>query len=666
MRQEAEGSPGARPGRGSGGGSQRRGGEEEPRPRVGATVAGFVLEAELGRGGYGVVFRARRGGRLYALKFIYLPYAEGWGWREVEVLLRLRQLGGVQLEGCGRWPDARPLFLYIAMEYVRGQPLYAWAEATNPTARQVAGVVLALARELAVVHAAGVVHRDIKGANVLVREGTGRPVLVDFGLGTCEGARQVSAMLLPGSFHYRSPEALRFRRERGWDERYPATPGDDLWALGVVLYWLLTDRYPFDERHPDLQFHAIRTKQPEAPRILNPRVPEALEALCLRMLEKAPEARHADARALCAALEEVLAGADAAWEVPLCETYGPDTVTTPVVEDLGIQEGVARWERLADFERHHPRRGGPPSQEPPTLLPTTSEVSPFPEVPAPEVAAPEVQEERTGPGASESPRARAVPWRAVVGALVLLAVVAWALWKVTSPVAPALPTRKVTSGAGQEVAFPGWPLEGEGGAAPPWASTPAPVASATRPEDTRVKTPQQAPTPEEKQPRKQTARTLAAATAACAVLSGCPSPVVHSQVRPKPPPEDCPPGSLEAMEQLGLRMGDNEVVSLPGEDFINKVATVREGPGATVKFRGSSGWGKLTSGAVFTGRFIFGEGRVYGRFTQVRTTEGKTYPVCMQFADEGSDLGIEMKSHSGTDTAIIWTDYGLMPVKRFE
>jgi len=658
MRQEAEGSPAER---GAGGGHRRRGGEEEPWPRVGATVAGFELEAELGRGGYGVVFRARRGGRLYALKFIYLPYAEGWGWREVEVLLRLRQLGGVQLEGCGRWPDARPRFLYIAMEYVRGRPLYAWAEATNPTARQVAGVVLALARELVVVHAAGVVHRDIKGANVLVREGTERPVLVDFGLGTCVGARQVSTMLLPGSFHYRSPEALRFRRERGWDERYPATPGDDLWALGVVLYWLLTDRYPFDEAHADLQYHAILTKQPEAPRTLNPRVPEALEALCLRMLEKAPEARYADARALCTALEVVLAGADAAWEVPLCEAYGPDTVTTPVTVDLDIPEGVARWRRLADFERHHPRRGGPPSEEPPTLLPTTSGVSPVPEVPAPEV-----QEGREEPVAAESPRARAVPWRAVAWAGALLLVGAWVLLEVTSPVAPGLPTREVTSGSGQEVALGGWPLEGEGGAAPPWASIPAPVASATRPEDTPVKTPQQAPTPEEKKPRKQTARTLAAATAACAVLSGCPSQVVHSQVRPAPPPEDCPPGSLEAMAELGLRMGVNEVVFLPGEDLINKVATVREGPGATAEFRGSAGWGKLTSGAVFTGRFIFGEGRVYGRFTQVRTREGKTYPVCMQFAESSRDTGVKMKSNSGTDTARIWTDYGLTPVERFE
>jgi serine/threonine-protein kinase len=248
----------------------------------------------------------------------------------------------------------------------------------------------------------------------------------------------------------------------------------------------------------------------------------------------------------------------------------------------------------------------------------------------------------------------------------LLLVGAWVLLEVTSLVTPVLRTREVTTGSGQEVAFGGWPLEGAGGAAPPWASTPAPVASATRPEDTRVKTPQQAPTPEEKQPRRQTARTLAATTAACAVLSGCPSPVVHSQVRPAPPPEDCPPGSLEAMEQLGLRMGDNELVVLPGEDLINKVVTVREGPGATAEFRGGGGWGKLRAGAVFSGRLIFGEKRVYGRFTQVLTTEGKTYPVCMQLAESLSSVGVEMKSTPGTDTARIWTDYGLMPVERFE
>jgi serine/threonine-protein kinase len=120
------------------------------------------------------------------------------------------------------------------------------------------------------------------------------------------------------------------------------------------------------------------------------------------------------------------------------------------------------------------------------------------------------------------------------------------------------------------------------------------------------------------------------------------------------------------MEQLGLRMGTNEVVKLPGEDLTNKVATVREGPGATVTAFGGSRWGELMAGAVFTGRFIFGEGRVHGRFTQVHTTEGKTYPVCMQFVDGSGQIGIAMKSNSGADTARIWTDYGLRPVKRFE
>jgi serine/threonine-protein kinase len=69
---------------------------------------------------------------------------------------------------------------------------------------------------------------------------------------------------------------------------------------------------------------------------------------------------------------------------------------------------------------------------------------------------------------------------------------------------------------------------------------------------------------------------------------------------------------------------------------------------------------------VFTGRFIFGEGRVYGRFTQVLTTEGETYPVCMQLAESHRIIGMEMKSSPGTDTARMWTHYGLMPVERFE
>ncbi|MGZ3458435.1 MAG: serine/threonine-protein kinase, partial [Archangium sp.] len=217
-------------------------------PPVGTTVGGYHLEAKLGRGGQGTVYRARRGGRLYAVKFIYLPVAGSRARTEVEVLPRLERVGVVRMEGHGKWPDASPLFLFIAMEYVRGRPLYAWARRHNPTARQVAEVLRELARQLAAVHEEGVVHRDVKGANVLVLPEGGAPVLVDFGVSTWARApRRTVGGLPPGTWPYRGPEVWRFLRERRPGEHYEARALDDLWALGVVLYRLLTGSYPFDE-----------------------------------------------------------------------------------------------------------------------------------------------------------------------------------------------------------------------------------------------------------------------------------------------------------------------------------------------------------------------------------------------------------------------------------
>jgi serine/threonine protein kinase len=337
-------------------------------PPEGTEVGGLRLEARLGAGSYGTVYRARRGGRRYAVKFIYLPSAEEWGWRELEVLLRLRRVGAVRLEGHGLWPDQGPFFLYLVMEYVRGLPLHEWARRSNPTARQVARLVGALARQLGAVHAAGVVHRDVKGANVLVRAEDGRPVLVDFGMGTWPGAMRVTGPVLPGTALYRGPEALRFRRQRQPGERYEATHRDDLWALGVLLYWLLTGSYPFGETDEEALEDAILHETPEAPHRLNPRVPPALAPPCLRLLEKAPEARYPDAAAVAEALEAELlrAEGDLAWDAPLCEAWGPDNATTPVEAVLGLDEGLARLRRLGLYERRHPRRGHPADPDPPS------------------------------------------------------------------------------------------------------------------------------------------------------------------------------------------------------------------------------------------------------------------------------------------------------------
>jgi serine/threonine-protein kinase len=142
-------------------------------------------------------------------------------------------------------------------------------------------------------------------------------VLVDFGAAGYEGAPRLTAVLPPGTPEYRSPEALRFAREDEGVDCYPAGPGDDLWALGVTTYFILTRELPFGDRRSRGMNHAILHETPPAPHELNPRVPPALSRVCMRMLEKAPEARYADAEALADALEEAAAPADGPWLVSL-------------------------------------------------------------------------------------------------------------------------------------------------------------------------------------------------------------------------------------------------------------------------------------------------------------------------------------------------------------
>jgi serine/threonine-protein kinase len=163
----------------------------------------------------------------------------------------------------------------------------------------------------------------VKGANLLV-DGERRLVLVDFGVATYEGAPAVTGPFPPGTWPYLSPRV--WRAWRGEEESRDC-PGDDVWALGVELYQLLTDRLPFQGREGEL-VQAVLHAEPQAPHEANPRVPRVLGALCQRMLRKWLEERFADARAFEAALEEAVKQADAAWEVPLGEAWSPENVTT--------------------------------------------------------------------------------------------------------------------------------------------------------------------------------------------------------------------------------------------------------------------------------------------------------------------------------------------------
>jgi serine/threonine-protein kinase len=488
----------------------------------------------------------------------------------------------------------------------------------------VARVLLELARQLAAIHAEGVVHRDVKGPNVLVRP-EGQPVLVDFGVSTWPSASHVTGPLPPGSWPYRSPEVWRFLRERQPGARYTASPLDDLWALGIALYRLLTGVYPFDERDEPSQQDAVLTRHPEPPHVRDVRVPRALGELCLRLLDKAPEVRFPSAAALEGALTEVLAGADEAWEVPLRDERAPEDAP----------------------------------EEAPTPQPST-------------LAAPATSGEALPVPPPETRPAREAFRRHVLAAfgVVSLAQVVLALLLATrTPSPPASPPSALASASwhlstvegsrapGQEVAPPWqWP-EGGRGTAPLVAATPVPVASATRPQDLRVKTPKAPLSSQPPPPEMQTGTSAAkvgTALLACALASGCPG----AQVLPVTP-DDCPPGAQEAMKKWYFRgrLGDAFF-----EQEEQGLSTVRKGPGVVIRL--SSDWGDAPTGTELTGELFFGEERVYGRFTQARIRGGDPFPVCVQLRDNDDTLGLPIEGRPALDAALVGRSFQLEAVAK--
>ncbi|HYH96820.1 serine/threonine-protein kinase [Hyalangium sp.] len=249
------------------------------RPKVaevgpGTDVGSYMVEAPLGSGGFGTVFRARRGGQLYALKVLSLAEVGPSAIREVLALSRVHHRHVVGLHGFWQWPDQQPQCLVVVMEYVQGRQLDVWAGTENPSALGVLRLVLGVARALEAVHSARLVHCDVKEANIVVREEDGEPVLVDFGVSAGQQSSPgEGGGLPPGTPDYRSPEAWRFWRAKSWaqGERYQPTPADDLYALGVVLYWLLTEVWPFDTSDAEGIEEVLR-RAPKPPHERNPRV----------------------------------------------------------------------------------------------------------------------------------------------------------------------------------------------------------------------------------------------------------------------------------------------------------------------------------------------------------------------------------------------------------
>ncbi|KFE63730.1 serine/threonine-protein kinase [Hyalangium minutum] len=280
-------------------------------PPLGTRVHDWLLVDYHGHGAYGVVYRAVRIGQAsagpVALKMAMRPWDPRF-MREVGLLSLVHHPSIPRLLGHGFWRHPSGTFFpYIIMEWIQGTPLYTWALEHHPTNLQVLQMLAQLARALEATHAAGAVHRDVKGDNMLVRHSDGQAVLTDFGAGNYPcAARLTWEPLPPGTPPYRSPEAWLFERrsEHSQDAHYVAGPADDVYALGVTAYRLVTGEYPFTAGllQDDAGAWTLDALPLPSPQELNPRLDAQLSALIVRMLSVSPEARGT-ARELAEALE---------------------------------------------------------------------------------------------------------------------------------------------------------------------------------------------------------------------------------------------------------------------------------------------------------------------------------------------------------------------------
>ena len=217
----------------------------------GTVVGNWRVEAWAGRGVYGTVYRAvpLHAGHAspVALKLALHP-ADPRFEREVQLLSLFDHPSIPRLLDHGMWQGPGGLLHpFLVMQWVDGVPLYEQARLQPPSFLHVLRWLGQLAEALAALEARGVVHRDVKGGNMLVRRSDGRAMLMDFGTGLYPGAYTLTPPLyFPGTPAYRSPESWLFEMQFSRDAtaRYLATPADDLYALGVVACRLLTGEYP--------------------------------------------------------------------------------------------------------------------------------------------------------------------------------------------------------------------------------------------------------------------------------------------------------------------------------------------------------------------------------------------------------------------------------------
>jgi len=280
-----------------------------PDPLIGTTLLNrYRLEAVVGEGGFGTVYRAfdlelQRSVAVKVARPGRITQAGSGLLEEAQRAAKLRHPGIVAVHDVGQDNGA----LFIVTDYIEGSNLAELIATDRPTPREAVRLVADIADALHHAHGEGFIHRDIKPANILI-DRQGRPLLTDFGLAADAEQMARGVGTTSGTLAYMAPEQLI-------GEAQLLGNATDIYALGVVLYELLTGRLPFQGRTPTALREQTLFRQPVHPRSLNNAIPEEVEAVCLRCLAKHPADRFPSAAALAVALRSL--ATKKRWPLPM-------------------------------------------------------------------------------------------------------------------------------------------------------------------------------------------------------------------------------------------------------------------------------------------------------------------------------------------------------------
>src|SRR5437588_8714927 len=263
----------------------------------------YELLEEVGRGGQGVVFRARQKSlnRTVALKVISLGQ---WASKTHLKRFRLEAKAAARLEHPGIVPiyevGERDGSCYFSMKFVEGGQLDEVVRRTPMPIRQAVELIAKIARTVHYAHEHGILHRDIKPGNILL-DAKGEPHLTDFGLARLvETESSVTQTLdVIGTPSYMAPE-------QAVGNNAAISRVTDVYGLGAVLYQLLTGQPPFAGGTTYETIRLLLNTEPRPPRLLNPKIDRDLSTICLKCLEKDPKRRYSSALALAEDLERWL------------------------------------------------------------------------------------------------------------------------------------------------------------------------------------------------------------------------------------------------------------------------------------------------------------------------------------------------------------------------